>query len=87
MELVAKSTRPRGSMPIAIIANMTRVVTTGLLYQLVSGEAAMHFSHDLAGLVMIPFAALLFWLFLNYLERLFPLVQGLSAFEAAGQIQ
>jgi exosortase len=67
------------ALPIAIVANVTRVVTTGLLYQLASGEAARHFSHDLSGLVMIPFAALLFWLFLIYLDRLFPEVESLSA--------
>jgi exosortase len=69
-------------LPIAIVANVTRIVATGLLHQLVSGEAAMRFSHDLSGLVMIPFAALLFWLFLIYLDRLFPEVEALSAFEA-----
>jgi exosortase len=70
------------ALPIAIIANMIRIVATGLLYELVSGEAAMHFSHDLSGLIMIPIAAFMFWLFLIYLDRLFPEVEALSAFEA-----
>lgn len=69
-------------LPIAIIANVTRIVATALLQQLVSGEAAARFSHDLNGLVMIPLAALLFWLFLIYLDRLFPEVQVVSAFDA-----
>jgi exosortase len=69
------------ALPIAIVANVARVVTTGLLYQLASSKAARHFSHDLAGLVMIPFAALLFWLFLVYLERLFPKAEVISAYE------
>jgi exosortase len=56
------------ALPIALVANSARIVVTGLLYQLVSGEAAQHFSHDLAGWVMIPFAALLFALVLGYLR-------------------
>lgn len=69
------------ALPIAIAANVTRIVATGLLYQLVSSDAAHHFSHDLAGIVMIPLAAVLFWLFLVYLDHLFPQVASLSAFE------
>jgi len=57
-------------VPIALIANATRVVVTGLLYQLVSGEAARHFSHDVSGWVMIPFAAALFALVLWYMDKL-----------------
>jgi exosortase len=70
------------ALPIAIAANVTRIVATGLLYQLVSSDAAQHFSHDLAGVVMIPLAAVLFWLFLVYLDHLFPQVASMSAFEA-----
>jgi exosortase len=66
------------ALPVAIFANVTRIVVTGLLHQIVSGEAAHKFSHDLAGIVMIPFAALIFWAFLVYLERLFPEVEMLS---------
>ena len=63
------------ALPVAIVANVTRIVVTGLLHQLASSEAADKFSHDLAGFVMIPFAAGLFWLFLVYLGRLFPEVE------------
>jgi len=66
------------ALPIAIIANATRIVVTGLLYQWTSGETARHFSHDLSGLVMIPFAAVIFWLFLIYLDSLFPEVELVS---------
>lgn len=65
-------------LPVAVLANATRIVVTGLLYQWVSGEAANQFSHDLAGFVMIPFAALLFWLLLVYLDKLFPIVEDIS---------
>ncbi len=62
------------SIPIAILANAVRIIGTGILITNVSGEAAQRFSHDFAGLVMIPLAAALFWLLLVYLDRLFPLV-------------
>lgn len=66
------------TIPVALLANTFRIVATGLLYRLVSSEAAQQFSHDFAGFVMIPLAAGLFWLFLVYLENLFPKVQVLS---------
>lgn len=66
------------ALPVAIIANSLRIVTTGLLYQWVSGEVAHRFSHDLAGFVMIPLAAILFWLLLIYLDRLFPVMEDVS---------
>jgi exosortase len=69
------------TLPIAIIANVARVVVTGLLYQFWSSEAAQHFSHDLTGLVMIPFAFLLFLIFVLYLDRLFPEAAQVSAME------
>jgi exosortase len=65
-------------VPIALIANTTRIVITGLLYQYVSGEAARHFSHDLAGLVMILYAAGLFALVLWYLGKLVREVEALG---------
>lgn len=65
-------------LPVAITANVIRIVTTALLYQWVSSAAAHRFSHDLAGFVMIPLAAALFWLLLLYLDRLFPVVEDIS---------
>jgi exosortase len=57
-------------IPVALVANSSRIVVTGLLYQYVSGEAAKHFSHDMAGWAMILFAAALFSGVLWYLGRL-----------------
>lgn len=57
-------------LPIALVANATRIVLTGLLYNLVSSDAAQTFSHDLAGYVMLPLAAGLFALVLWYLGQL-----------------
>jgi exosortase len=56
--------------PIALIVNSMRIVATGLLYQYYSGEAARRFSHDIAGWIMIPLAALLFGALTIYLNRL-----------------
>ena len=65
-------------LPVAIAANVTRIVVTGLLYQWVSGDAGQKFSHDIAGFVMIPFAALIFWAVLIFVDKLFPLVEQVS---------
>lgn len=57
-------------VPVALIANSTRIVVTGLLHLHFSSEAAQKFSHDLAGLAMIPYAGGLFLLVLYYTSRL-----------------
>jgi exosortase len=57
-------------IPIAILANSSRIVATGLLYRYASSEAAKKFSHDAAGWVMIPLAAAMFGLVLIYMSRL-----------------
>jgi len=57
--------------PIAILANATRIVVTGLLFQFSSGEVAHKFSHDFAGYAMIPLAAAMFGLMLWYMGKLF----------------
>jgi exosortase len=67
------------TLPVAIIANVMRIVATGLLYQHVSSSAGQRFSHDIAGFVMIPLAAGLLWLLLVYLDHLFPQVQEVHA--------
>lgn len=50
--------------PVAIIANVIRVAATAMLLKFASTDAAQHFSHDLAGIVMIPLAVTLFLVFL-----------------------
>ena len=66
-------------LPIAIVANVLRVVATGLLFQyLAEGDTAKKFSHDAAGWVMIPLAAALFALVLWYLDRLWQEVEVLE---------
>jgi exosortase len=67
------------AVPIALVANSTRIVTTALLQRYVSGEVSKQFTHDFSGWIMIPFAALLFWLFLVYVSRLFREVEVIDA--------
>jgi exosortase len=57
-------------VPIAIAANASRIVTTGLLFQYTSGETAHKFAHDFAGWAMIPLAAAMFGMVLCYLSLL-----------------
>ena len=59
------------TLPIALAANATRIVVTGLLWRNFSGELAHTFSHDFAGWTMIPLAALLFAATAWYLGKLF----------------
>lgn len=59
-----------GLIPITLLANCTRIVVTCLLHEAYSSELADKFSHDIAGFVMIPFAAVLFGILLWYLGRL-----------------
>ena len=66
------------ALPVAIVANVIRIVVTGLLYQFATSEAAARFSHDFSGLAMIPLAAVILWLFIVYLGRLFPEVETVS---------
>lgn len=66
-------------LPIALIANATRIVATGLLYQWGYSETARQMSHDVAGWVMIPLAAGLFLGLLWYLDRLFYRVEHVDS--------
>jgi exosortase len=70
-------------LPVALVANATRIVATGLLNQYVSGEAAHKFTHDISGYVMIPFAAGLFALVLWYLGKLMREVEVIDIGEIA----
>jgi len=58
-------------LPIALLANSTRIVATGILYQFGWSQMARDLSHDLAGWFMIPLALALFGLTLAYLDKLF----------------
>ena len=47
--------------PVALLANVLRIVATGVLHETVSHEAADVLFHDLAGWFMMPLAVVLLW--------------------------
>ncbi len=59
------------AIPIALIANITRITVTGIMHETVGHKAADLVFHDLAGWLMMPFALVLLWLELLALGRLF----------------
>jgi exosortase len=50
------------SIPVALLANILRIVLTGTLHELVGSHAATTFYHDVAGWLMMPLALALYWL-------------------------
>jgi exosortase len=59
------------ALPIAIIANVVRIVTTAILADTVGSEAARLVFHDLAGWLMMPLALGLLGLEMALLSKLF----------------
>jgi exosortase len=57
------------AIPIAVIANVTRISATGVAH-CIWGAPAGAFLHDWAGWLMMPLALVLLWLELLYLDRL-----------------
>ena len=58
------------AIPIALIANVARIVSTGTLYALHYNRFADLVFHDLAGWLMMPLALGLLWLETEFLSRL-----------------
>ncbi len=58
------------AIPIAIIANVTRITVTGLLYATGFSEMADLIFHDFAGWMMIPLALAILWLELLLVSRI-----------------
>jgi len=71
-------------IPVALIANSTRIVITTFFYPtLYPNHDALRSLHDYAGLAMIPYAASLFGLVILLMRLLFPRVEGGEADIAA----
>ena len=70
-------------VPVALVANVTRIVVTALLTQRFDGPGVHERIHDFAGYVMIPYAAALFALVLWYLGALVQTGDLADAGEAA----
>jgi exosortase len=60
------------AIPIALVVNIVRITLTGLAYYWTGGnnEFIQKFSHDWAGLFMMPLALGILWLELQLLERI-----------------
>lgn len=65
-------------IPISILANSLRIVATGLMYRVFEEQTVQRLSHDLAGVFMIPLAAIMFALVLLYLSRLVRTVESVG---------
>jgi exosortase len=59
------------AVPIALVANVARIIITGLLHQFAGNETADAFFHDLAGWMMMPMALGLLWVVVWLLDHLF----------------
>jgi exosortase len=59
------------AVPIALLANITRITVTGLLHEWVGSRLADAFFHDVAGWLMMPLALGFLWVLLGVLDRLF----------------
>jgi exosortase len=70
-------------IPVAVAANVTRIVATGMLFQWFGSESAHAIIHDWAGYLMIPYSAALFALVVLYLGRLVQTVELADAGEMA----
>jgi exosortase len=58
------------AIPIALAANIIRITTTGVMYEMGQSEMANHFFHDVAGWLMMPLALGMLWVELKVLGRL-----------------
>jgi exosortase len=58
------------AIPVALSVNALRIVVTGVVCEQVSAKAGQLFTHDLAGWLMIPIAALMFGVVMLYLRLL-----------------
>jgi exosortase len=58
-------------VPVSLFANCVRIVATGLGYQYLSSEASRTISHDIAGWIVVPVAAVTLGLAVLYWRRLF----------------
>jgi exosortase len=61
------------AVPVALLANITRIVLTGVLYKFVGRHLAEAFFHDLAGWFMMPLALVMLWVGYRLFSWAFPL--------------
>lgn len=59
------------AIPIAILSNLIRVASTGILYEMGQAQLAQTFFHDVAGWLMPPLALAMLWIELKVMSHLF----------------
>lgn len=59
--LLDKTVLVASSVGVALLANIFRIVLTGVLHETIGGRVSSRFYHDLAGWVMMPLALALYW--------------------------
>jgi exosortase len=67
------------AVPIAMVSNMIRIVTTGCCYYWIEGNRAQEWAHDISGWLMMPLALVLVGLELGILAWLVPEVTAAEA--------
>lgn len=60
------------AVPIAVVANVIRISSTGMAYLWADSDTAYAIMHDLAGWLMMPLALLMLWMERWFLARLLP---------------
>ncbi len=58
------------TIPVALLANIIRITSTGILHKLVSREFADRVFHDFAGWLMMPLALGMLWVIIKVVSRL-----------------
>ena len=59
------------AIPVALLANTTRITLTGLFHELVGSAAAESYSHDLAGWLTLPLSLAVLYMESRLVSRLF----------------
>ena len=68
--LLERAVLVASAIPVALLANIARITLTGVLHARVGDHVASRFYHDIAGWLMIPLAAILYWSEIWVLSRL-----------------
>lgn len=68
--LLDKAVLVVSSVPVALAANVARIVLAGVLHETVGEHASSTFYHDLPGWIMMPLALVLYWVEIKILSRL-----------------
>jgi exosortase len=68
--LLDKAVLIASAIPVALVANVIRIVLAGVLHEVMGAHASSTFYHDVAGWVMMPLALVLYWVEIRILAGL-----------------